>query len=123
VLSIGSRIDVLSIGRNLLGLMMLQRRVFVSMVADRVLSKAQNDFKWAVVERIEQCGYQVEIFFNLRALAGAKETFETLRQLDPIDLQANYRLGTIYQKLAESTMSVEAKLAPLRRLQPIITIR
>jgi hypothetical protein len=49
---------------------MIRRRVFVSMVADRILSKAQNDFKWAVVEHIEELGYQVEIFFNPRKTEG-----------------------------------------------------
>jgi hypothetical protein len=51
-----------------------------------------------------------EAQFGIRALAGAKETFEALRQLDPDDLLANYRLGTIYQKLAESMVNVETKL-------------
>jgi hypothetical protein len=49
---------------------MIRRRVFVSMVADRILSKAQNDFKWAVAEHIEQLGYQVEIFYNARKTEG-----------------------------------------------------
>ena len=37
---------------------LLNRRVFVSMVADRILSNAQNAFKWAVVERIQNLGFQ-----------------------------------------------------------------
>jgi hypothetical protein len=51
-----------------------------------------------------------EAQFGIRALAGAKETFEALRRLYPDDLLANYRLGTIYQKLAESAIDVETKL-------------
>lgn len=51
-----------------------------------------------------------EAQFGIRALAGAKETFEALRRLDPDDLLANYRLGTIYQKLAETAVNVETKL-------------
>ncbi len=51
-----------------------------------------------------------EAQFGLRALAGAKETFEALRRLDPDDLLANHRLGTIYQKLAESAVNLETKL-------------
>lgn len=48
----------------------LNRRVFVSMVADRILSKAQNAFKWAVVERIQKLGFQPEIFYNPRTVDG-----------------------------------------------------
>ena len=51
-----------------------------------------------------------EAQFGLRALAGAKETFEALRRLDPDDLLANHRLGTIYQKLAELAVNLETKL-------------
>jgi hypothetical protein len=49
---------------------MIRRRIFVSMVADSILSKTQNEFKWAVVEHIERCGYQVEIFYNPRKTEG-----------------------------------------------------
>jgi hypothetical protein len=41
-----------------------------------------------------------EAQFKLRALNGAKETFEALRTAAPDSLRANWRLGTIYQKLA-----------------------
>jgi hypothetical protein len=72
----------------------------------RLLADEASGFEWG------GGGLRIvgEAQFGIRALVGAKETFETLRQLDPIDLQANYRLGTIYQKLAESAMNVEAKL-------------
>jgi hypothetical protein len=40
------------------------------MVADKILSEAANRFKWAVVERIEKLGYQVEIFYNPRTTEG-----------------------------------------------------
>ena len=46
------------------------RRVFVSMVADRLLSPAQNAFKWAVVDRIKKCGYQPEVFYNPQTVEG-----------------------------------------------------
>jgi hypothetical protein len=36
--------------------------------------------------------------FGIRAFAGARETFEHLRNIDPNDFQANYRLGTIYSE-------------------------
>jgi hypothetical protein len=48
--------------------------------------------------------------FQIRAYAGAKETFEMLRKLDASDFQANYRLGTIYQKLSDSATSVDTRL-------------
>jgi len=36
---------------------------------------------------------------ELRAFPGARETFETLRRTTPLDVQANLKLGTIYQRL------------------------
>jgi hypothetical protein len=62
-----------------------------------------------------------EAQFGLHALAGAKETFEALRRLDPDDLQVNSRLGTIYQKLAESALNVETKLDCLTLSEQAIT--
>lgn len=44
--------------------MAVTRRVFVSMPADRWLTREQNDLKWGLVERIEQLGYTPEIFFD-----------------------------------------------------------
>jgi hypothetical protein len=41
-----------------------------------------------------------EAQFKLRAYNGARETFEKLRRAVPDDKQANWRLGTIYQRLA-----------------------
>jgi hypothetical protein len=72
----------------------------------RLLAEEARGFEWG------SGGLRLvgEAQFGIRALPGAKETFEALRQLDPGDLQANYRLGTIYQKLAESTANVETKL-------------
>jgi hypothetical protein len=58
--------------------------------------------------------------FGIRALAGAKETFETLREVDPNDFQANYRLGTIYQKLAESAANFNIKLDYITRSEQAI---
>ncbi len=40
-----------------------------------------------------------EAQFKLRAFAGARETFESLRDAVPEDINANLRLGTIYQRL------------------------
>lgn len=41
---------------------MKTRRVFVSMPADRWLSKQENDLKWAIVQRIEGLGFVTEVF-------------------------------------------------------------
>jgi len=49
---------------------LLNRRVFVSVVADRILSNAQNAFKWAVVERSEPRISELEIFYNPRTVEG-----------------------------------------------------
>jgi Predicted nucleotide-binding protein containing TIR-like domain len=49
---------------------MARRRVFISLVADALLSDQQNDFKWAVVERIQKLGFQPEIFYNPRSVEG-----------------------------------------------------
>src|SRR5262245_13027614 len=52
------------------GYAIIRRRVFVSMVADRLLTKTQNMFKWSVVEHIEKGGYEAEIFYNPRTTEG-----------------------------------------------------
>jgi hypothetical protein len=46
--------------------MPIVRRVFASLPADDWLSDAQNDVKWAIVERIEALGMCVEIFHDPR---------------------------------------------------------
>jgi hypothetical protein len=51
-----------------------------------------------------------EAQFQISAFAGAKETYEALRRTNPDDFQANYRLGTIYQKLAGAAIGADAKL-------------
>lgn len=43
-----------------------------------------------------------EAQFKLRAFRGAKDSFEALRRFESEDLNANQRLGTIYQRLARS---------------------
>jgi hypothetical protein len=58
--------------------------------------------------------------FEIRALAGAKETFEALWSIDSNDFQANYRLGTIYQKLADSAINADTKLDYLTRSEQAI---
>lgn len=44
--------------------MIVTRRIFVSLPADRWLTATQNEFKWALVERIERLGYVPEIFLD-----------------------------------------------------------
>jgi hypothetical protein len=72
----------------------------------RLLAEEARGFEWGS----GGLRFVGEAQFGIRALAGAKETFENLRRVDRNDFQANYRLGTIYQKLAESAANVETKL-------------
>lgn len=62
----------------------------------RLLAHEVQSFEW------DQEGLRLigDAQFKLQAFAGAKETFETLRQAVPDDIHANLRLGTIYQRLA-----------------------
>jgi hypothetical protein len=46
--------------------------------------------------------------FETSAFAGARTTWEYIRQLDPLDLGANIRLGTIYQRLGDLVSSNQA---------------
>jgi tetratricopeptide repeat protein len=75
----------------------------------RLLAEEASGFEWGS----GGLRFVGEAQFGIRALAGAKETFESLRKADPNDFQANYRLGTIYQKLAESAANVDTKLERL----------
>ena len=45
---------------------------------------------------------------NLRAYAGARETWEWLREWRPDDIEANQKLATIYQRLGDLTRSNQA---------------
>ncbi len=65
----------------------------------RLLAEEAQGFEWET-EGLRLVG---EAQFKLKALPGAKETFETLRRAIPDDVRANLRLGTIYQKLAVAT--------------------
>ena len=46
--------------------------------------------------------------FDANALVGAKITWENVRKLQPNDLKANIRLGTIYERLGDLARSTEA---------------
>ncbi|HEX8147089.1 MAG TPA: tetratricopeptide repeat-containing protein [Pyrinomonadaceae bacterium] len=58
--------------------------------------------------------------YDLKALAGARETWEQVRALEPNDLEANILLGTIYERhgdLTGSTQALERALAN-REIKP-----
>lgn len=62
----------------------------------RLLAHEVQSFEW------DQEGLRLvgDAQFSLRANAGARETFERLRDSEPGDFHANRRLGTVYQRLA-----------------------
>jgi hypothetical protein len=63
-----------------------------------------KDFEW------ESQGWRLigKAQFDINALAGAKVTWENVRKIDPQDLEANLRLGTIYQRLGDLVSSNQA---------------
>lgn len=70
----------------------------------RLLAYEARGFDWAseglrVVGRAQ---------FNLKAYAGARETYEWLREWRADDIEANQRLATIYQRLGDLTKSNQA---------------
>jgi hypothetical protein len=77
----------------------------------RLLAEEARGFEWG------SGGLRIvgDAQFRIKAFAGAKETFERLRDLDPAAFHPNYRLGTIYQKLTDWTDSAEAKLDCITR--------
>lgn len=46
--------------------------------------------------------------FDIYAMAGAKTTWENVRRLEPQDLEANMRLGTIYERLGDLVSATQA---------------
>lgn len=48
--------------------MRITRRVFVSMPADQWLTKAQNDLKWSIVDRVESLRFRTEVFHDPRGV-------------------------------------------------------
>ena len=53
--------------------------------------------------------------FNLKAFEGARVTWETIRNQEPLDVEANTLLGTIYQRLGDLTSSDQALKRVLSR--------
>ena len=53
--------------------------------------------------------------FNLNAFEGARATWEAVRKAEPLDIEANTLLGTIYQRLRDLTRSDQALKRVLSR--------
>jgi hypothetical protein len=75
----------------------------------RLLAFEAASFEW------DQEGLRLigEAQLKLRAFAGARETFETLRRTVPSDVQANLKLATIYQRLVLGEPDRKAELLTL----------
>jgi tetratricopeptide repeat protein len=69
----------------------------------RLLAHECDSFEW---DR-EGLALVGDAQFQVRAYAGAKDTFELLRIAAPNDYHANWRLGTIYQRLALATSGAD----------------
>ncbi len=76
---------------------------------DRVHSGGQRGDLRLLAHEVQGLEWQTEGLrlvgeaqFKLKAFRGAKETFEALRRFESEDLNANQRLGTIYQRLARN---------------------
>lgn len=70
----------------------------------RLLAYEARSFDWASEGlRVVGCAQ-----FNLKAYAGARETYEWLREWRADDIEANQKLATIYQRLGDLTKSNQA---------------
>jgi hypothetical protein len=69
-----------------------------------LLSYEVHGFEW------ETSGWRTvgRAQFDIKALVGAKETWEAVRKLNKNDLEANIRLGTVYERLGELALSTQA---------------
>jgi cellulose biosynthesis protein BcsQ len=69
-----------------------------------LLSYEAKGFEW------ELLGWRLvgKAQFDMNALAGAKDTWENVRKIEPQDLEANIRLGTIYGNLDDIAGSNQA---------------
>ena len=75
----------------------VKRACLASQCGDlRLLAFEAQSFEW----RLEGLRLIGEAQFSLKAYPGARATYEALRKDVPDDLDANLKLGTIYQKLA-----------------------
>jgi hypothetical protein len=80
----------------------------------RLLSQEVRTFHWAA-HALKQVG---ERQFFARDLIGTRETLEYLLSLEPGNIDANLRLGTVYQRLNEPRRSDEAIKRALELLAP-----
>src|SRR5207237_10472758 len=67
----------------------------------RLLAHEARNFDWAS-EGLRTVG---RAQFSLKSNAGARETFEWLKELRPDDIEADHRLASIYQRLGDVTRS------------------
>lgn len=70
----------------------------------RLLSQEARSFHWAA-QALKDVGIAQ---FYARDLSGARETYEYLLSIVPLDADAHLRLGTIYQRLKEPRRSDQA---------------
>jgi hypothetical protein len=70
----------------------------------RLLAYEARGFSWEA-EGLRAVGREQ---FALKANPGAIETYEWLREWDPLDVEANRRLGTLYQRTGDLTRSNQA---------------
>ncbi|HYK21455.1 MAG TPA: tetratricopeptide repeat-containing protein [Pyrinomonadaceae bacterium] len=76
-----------------------------------LLAAEARGFEWEI-EGLRVVG---RAQFNLKAFEGARTTWEAVRKLDPLDVEANTMLGTIYQRLCDLTSSDQALQRVLTR--------
>jgi tetratricopeptide (TPR) repeat protein len=69
-----------------------------------LLSYEVHGFEW------ETSGWRTvgRAQFDIEAVVGAKETWEAVRKLEKNDLEANIRLGTVYERLGDLVLSTQA---------------
>jgi len=76
-----------------------------------LLAAEARGFEWEI-EGLRLVG---RAQFNLKAFEGARATWEAVRKLDPLDVEANTMLGTIYQRIGDLTSSDQALQRVLSR--------
>jgi hypothetical protein len=78
-----------------------------------LLAAEARGFEWEI-EGLRLVG---RAQFNLKAFEGARTTWEAVRKQDALDVEANTRLGTIYQRLCDLTSSDQALKRVLSRTE------
>lgn len=76
-----------------------------------LLAAEARGFEWEI-EGLRLVG---RAQFNLKAFEGGRATWEAVRKQDPLDVEANTLLGTIYQRLGDLTSSDQALQRVLTR--------